>query len=237
VGGSPGLSPLRGAMLAALLATGVAPAASGELAELEAKHEAAIEELGQRGAYDALRKDFEALAKSGAGTEEGLGAELWLLRMHWWQRPDGTMESGAATLARRLLDEYPTSASLKRIPEFDYLFDAADFENICGRLTQVTPHTEVKAWCLFATGKKLVRSAPERAPEFFRILREKYGEVPYRATTFGEIAAAYLDRHDPADLEPGKLAPEIIGVDTSGQPMRLSDYRGKVVVLDFWGDW
>ena len=32
-------------------------------------------------------------------------------------------------------------------------------------------------------------------------------------------------------------APEIEGEDIDGQPMKLSDYRGKVVMLDFWGDW
>ena len=35
----------------------------------------------------------------------------------------------------------------------------------------------------------------------------------------------------------GQLALEISGVDLDGAPMRLSDYRGKVVVLDFWGHW
>ena len=32
-------------------------------------------------------------------------------------------------------------------------------------------------------------------------------------------------------------APEIEGNDLDGVAFKLSDYRGKVVVLDFWGDW
>jgi hypothetical protein len=32
-------------------------------------------------------------------------------------------------------------------------------------------------------------------------------------------------------------APEIDGQDVNGVPFKLSDYRGKVVVLDFWGHW
>jgi hypothetical protein len=35
----------------------------------------------------------------------------------------------------------------------------------------------------------------------------------------------------------GQVAPEISGEDVDGKPMKLSDYRGKVVVLDFWGNW
>ena len=35
-------------------------------------------------------------------------------------------------------------------------------------------------------------------------------------------------------LSKGKLAPEIRGQDQDGRPFRLSDYRGKVVLLYFW---
>ena len=34
-----------------------------------------------------------------------------------------------------------------------------------------------------------------------------------------------------------KLAPDFSLIDLSGRPLRLSDYRGKVVVLDFWATW
>jgi hypothetical protein len=56
-------------------------------------------------------------------------------------------------------------------------------------------------------------------------------------------------REDPIPLEPepsgppiegfevGNIAPEIFGEDVDGEPFRLSDYRGQVVVVDFWGDW
>jgi len=38
-------------------------------------------------------------------------------------------------------------------------------------------------------------------------------------------------------LRVGKEAPEIKGPDLDGKEFKLSDYRGKVVLLDFWGDW
>lgn len=50
-------------------------------------------------------------------------------------------------------------------------------------------------------------------------------------------AADSIKPHDPADLAIGKVAPEIEAEDVYGVPLKLSDYRGKVVVLDFWGDW
>lgn len=38
-------------------------------------------------------------------------------------------------------------------------------------------------------------------------------------------------------LSVGKQVPEIVGKDLDGIEFRLSDYRGKVVMLDFWGHW
>ena len=38
-------------------------------------------------------------------------------------------------------------------------------------------------------------------------------------------------------LRVGKEAPEISGKDLDGKDFKLSDYRGKVVLLDFWGNW
>jgi hypothetical protein len=38
-------------------------------------------------------------------------------------------------------------------------------------------------------------------------------------------------------LAVGREAPEVEGMDADGKKFKLSDYRGKVVLLDFWGNW
>lgn len=38
-------------------------------------------------------------------------------------------------------------------------------------------------------------------------------------------------------LKPGLPAPDIIGYTPDGKPMKLSDFRGKIVLLDFWASW
>jgi cytochrome oxidase Cu insertion factor (SCO1/SenC/PrrC family) len=43
--------------------------------------------------------------------------------------------------------------------------------------------------------------------------------------------------HDPSMLQVGRVAPDIEGEDIDGEKFKLSDYRGKVVLLDFWGHW
>ncbi|MEE9393298.1 MAG: hypothetical protein V3W41_12410 [Planctomycetota bacterium] len=49
------------------------------------------------------------------------------------------------------------------------------------------------------------------------------------------LAQQQLDRMQ--SLTVGKMAPEITGADVDGAKFKLSDYRGKVVLLDFWGTW
>jgi cytochrome oxidase Cu insertion factor (SCO1/SenC/PrrC family) len=39
---------------------------------------------------------------------------------------------------------------------------------------------------------------------------------------------------EPGTLAAGTAAPDIEGEDSDGKKFKLSDYRGKVVLLDFW---
>lgn len=64
---------------------------------------------------------------------------------------------------------------------------------------------------------------------------EELGGVRYRRGTIASTAKT--DLFEVRNLGIGKVAPEIVGEDIDGKAMKLSDYRGKVVVLDFWGDW
>jgi thiol-disulfide isomerase/thioredoxin len=66
------------------------------------------------------------------------------------------------------------------------------------------------------------------AAKYADVSSDKRGPLGARAA----IALAELRR-----LAVGHVAPEIEGVDGDGKHFRLSEYRGKVVVLDFWGHW
>ena len=53
----------------------------------------------------------------------------------------------------------------------------------------------------------------------------------------GLADAIASERQRVTDLAVGKMAPDITGTDLDGQPFKLSDYRGRVVVLAFSGEW
>lgn len=58
------------------------------------------------------------------------------------------------------------------------------------------------------------------------------------ASTLGDVARAKLiEIRGFANLMIGKTAPDIAGEDLNGTELKLSDYRGKVVLLVFWASW
>ena len=74
----------------------------------------------------------------------------------------------------------------------------------------------------------------------YSFLSESKKPAPVR----GPVAQANQPRgqnNPPAQPWPGpkvnEEAPNITGEDVDGKEFKLTDYRGKVVVLDFWGFW
>jgi peroxiredoxin len=65
--------------------------------------------------------------------------------------------------------------------------------------------------------------------------RAYLGRNPALGKSLGELAKLVLDEID--NLSVGKAAPEIEGRDADGKLFKLSDYRGKVVLLTFSGNW
>lgn len=222
--------------VAVVISARAAQAADGdaaqELAALVKESEASP--LGHKEAYLAFSERFEKFAGAHAGSEEALTAKLWLLKGTWWHREDGTMEKLAAALADEILRDYPKSKQLAQVPDLYYDLAAADRDRICGQLLASSPHAEVRGAALL---RLAASAAPPRRQELFERLRKEFADVAYRYTTLDVLAEAYLAPCDPAALAPGKPAPELEGKTPDGSLIRLSDLKGKVVVLDFFGDW
>ncbi len=110
--------------------------------------------------------------------------------------------------SRRLLDEV-----IKNYGEVPYV--TRKFRELEAMLKQPTP-----TW----NGRPLT---PEELKQCQRMLAHK--------KTLADVAKSRLDEME--NLVAGKPAPPIDGTGMDGKPLKLSDYRGKVVVLVFWGTW
>ena len=78
-------------------------------------------------------------------------------------------------------------------------------------------------------------SVMKEAEALYEQASEKYGDVklPYNETV-GEVART--DLFEIRHLTVGRVAQDIEGSDQDGRPLKLSDYRGKVVLLYFWSE-
>ena len=92
-----------------------------------------------------------------------------------------------------------------------------------------------------AKGRELTEKNVAEVKPLMQRLTKEFGDVKM-AYPGGVVRGSLADLVDNElfafeNLRIGKVAPEVIGDDLDGVEFKLSDYRGKVVVLDFWGDW
>lgn len=93
-----------------------------------------------------------------------------------------------------------------------------------------------KAWALYwqATTLTRGRDVPAEAKEKAQGLLDQAEKLAAGTDLADKIAAP---RFEEQNLKVGMVAPDIAGEDIEGVAFRLADYRGKVVLLDFWGFW
>jgi hypothetical protein len=75
----------------------------------------------------------------------------------------------------------------------------------------------------------------DKAVALYERAKADFGDVQYRGDTVANTAEGSM--FSLKYLRPGKPVPEIEGTDMDGKTFKISDYKGKVVMLDFWGHW
>ena len=113
-------------------------------------------------------------------------------------------------------------------------------EGLLRRMIDESPNRRVRALATLNLGLSYQHRAGESGSD--ELMRRAQGWLK-------NVARDYADVVPEEDLPPeilaelargttiGRVALEIAGEDIDGVPFRLSDYLGKVVVLDFWGHW
>ena len=113
------------------------------------------------------------------------------------------------------------------------------------QIAEKNPHKEVQGQAFFALAQALKTQsegvaankdkAAKEAENMLNLTMEKYSDVQTPQGSLGDRAKELLA--DIKEFGYGKLVPDIEGEDADGKRFKISDYLGKVVLLDFWGNW
>ncbi len=130
--------------------------------------------------------------------------------------------------------------------------DSPAAEDALKEIAAKNPNTDAKAMATYALGKRLMggfsvyaekplpeaerAAAVKRAEGYFNSVLAMYASNPKHATA-ERARKELVGLGNVLKLQIGKIAPEIAGEDIDGVKMKLSDYRGRVIMLDFWGNW
>jgi peroxiredoxin len=117
------------------------------------------------------------------------------------------------------------------LKQFDALLAAEK-----GQPTETGAHILFMKALLYAD----VLDSPRRAKPIFWQIKTNYPNTTFASKTDG--ALKMMDREENAKkklatLVPGAAFPDFKEKDVLGQPLSVAQYRGKVVLLDFWATW
>jgi hypothetical protein len=180
---------------------------------------------------------FLALANKAKGTVSGLRARLEHFEL-------GNVDTKLATslaLARDIVRIEGKNPDMARaLSQFGFLRynlrgeDAKQGDALVQILVdaeKASPFPGVKAQAMFERGQVL--SSLKRKPESLALMKAVVAKYP----TTGGAEQARRTIFELEKLQIGMAAPDIQGRDEKDVAFKLSDYKGKVVVLDFWGFW
>ncbi len=205
----------------------------------KAKSQEEYEALAEKRPGDAFLDELEAVGTEAKGTATAAQAWIQYARIASGMRSTNQV----AKAVKVLVEDHITSPLLADVPEMvGNAFKPAKSEELLRRMLDKSPEKSVQASAMLTLGKQLMsekNAKPERVAEG-RALLEKVqknyaGITSSRDEEYAAVAAGQLFELD--NLQVGKTPPDFEVTDENGVKFKLSDYRGKVVVIDFWGNW
>jgi hypothetical protein len=153
-----------------------------------------------------------------------------------------------------LFEKHLSSPKLAQVALLLGFINAKDPEKRLRLLMEKSPHRGVQGQACYSLAQYLKRQATRPAPgkekgsteaaeKLFEEVVKKYADVEFADSRLGKgpigkaAQAQLVALRNAANLAEGKEAPQIEGEDIDGKQFKLTDYRGKVVLLDFWGHW
>ncbi len=152
-----------------------------------------------------------------------------------------TNKKMATKATETIMDRHADSADLLEVAEYVGVLRRAVGKELHGKVLDMlmsSKHAMIKANALYSRGYAMV-STRGRTPSTQDLSKGKelMAECARLAKGTELALRANAPEFEKTRLQIGMQVPDIVGQDLDGVPFKLSDYRGKVVVIDFWGDW
>jgi len=112
--------------------------------------------------------------------------------------------------------------------------------NLLKTIKKNNPDVKVQGQAALALSMMLSNMGDDARVMRERIKNLKEAIIKSADVRVGEVTVAKIaedELYKMNNLSKGRVAPEIKGIDSSMRPMRLSQFRGKVVMLVFWSSW
>jgi thiol-disulfide isomerase/thioredoxin len=77
----------------------------------------------------------------------------------------------------------------------------------------------------------------KKADALMRQLKTEYGDTPFVANIEKQLAQEAAEDKIQTSLVAGTAFPDFSEKDVMGQPLSVANYKGKVVLVDFWATW
>jgi S1-C subfamily serine protease/peroxiredoxin len=140
----------------------------------------------------------------------------------------------------RLLEDHLDNRGLHHVFNAVYRSQHDAVDAFLANVIEKSPHHQVQGYACFIRANLLGnRNKPEHHATVFQLLDRCSKEFKDLKLDDGSDLAAAAEEYriKVKHLSVGAEAQEIDGKDAQGKPMKLSDFRGKVVMLDFFADW
>ncbi|MGB0328711.1 MAG: TlpA family protein disulfide reductase [Akkermansiaceae bacterium] len=181
---------------------------------------------------------FDAVAQEYAGTDDAIPFLTWMAQNALSMV--GDQRKAAKNAVRTLVTTHRSSPRLEdlewMIGRLDYFYDAPQALVVGLKLEKESPSPKVRAYATFSRVGATINKAPVDSAEF-RTAKAEMLKV-LEGVEIKNLTSAVKTRIKMREnFSLGMTPPDIQGVDLDGSAFALSDYKGKVLLIDFWGDW
>jgi thiol-disulfide isomerase/thioredoxin len=178
-----------------------------------------------------MSKDFETIAV--AAGKSPLAVKAWTITLFSGQKDLARENRILDVLTKSFISHERLDYLVSTIPIFtDFKSTFATSSRIAGLselILQKSPHKSIRAPLLLAKANRMDDILDLKWEVYNRLVEQ------YPGTEAAKEARTIILRKK--HLQPGDLFPDFVSKDSDGKRFQLTEYRGKVVVLEFWASW